>query len=183
MARTFEELIGRFLDDLYSAALCFTMDEYEAEELLQESSIRAFHQLHRSRRSGDFRQVMLEILVSTYLLRSRRAGRDPLTEEGPSLEELLSTGASADLTPFPERGTPGYRMLEAWMAEVWSELSEGDRLILWLADVERVRHSRLAELVGLPETQVRARHYRARSTLSREVARQLRRHRARGSGS
>lgn len=182
MARTFEELIGSCLDDLYSAALCFTLDEERAEELLQEASLRAFHQHSRGQRDADFREVMLEILVSTHLRRSRRAGQDPLAEETPSFEDQLSTGPAAHLAPFPEPGTPAYRMLQAWVAEVWAKLSEGDRLILWLTEVERLRHPRLAELLGLPESQIRARHYRARSMLSREVARQLRR-RAPGRGS
>lgn len=183
MSHTFEELIGRCLDDLYSAALCFTLDEERAEALLQEASIRAFHQLAHGRRDADFHEAMLEILVATHLRRLRRAGRDPLAEDAPSFDDLLGREGSAHRTPFPEPGTSAYGMLRAWMTEAWAELDDGDRLILWLADVERLRHRRLAALVGIPQSQVRARHYRARSLLSRRVNRQLNRREAHGRGS
>lgn len=171
MRQTFEELIGLHLDDLYSAALCFTLDEHRAEELLQEASIRAFHELSR-RRDGDFRLTMLEVLVSTFLQRQRRMGRDPLAPETEPLDEMLSGGAPV-IQPFPEPGTPGYRLLRDWMNRVWSRLDTGDRLLLWLADVERIRHALVAAMVGLDVEEVRSRHYRARLRLSHEAAREV----------
>jgi DNA-directed RNA polymerase specialized sigma24 family protein len=59
------------------------------------------------------------------------------------------------------------------MNRVWSDLDEGDRLILWLADVERLRHRRVAEMIGIGEEQVRNRHYRARLILSQEAVREI----------
>jgi len=184
MAQAFEELIGHHLDDLYSAAICFTLDEHRAEQLLQEASIRAFHELSTGPSDRDFRRAMLEILVSTYLQRRRRQRRDPLAHDvPPPLGELLDDDHHQRFAPFPAAGTPGYRMLVEWLTRTWAELDDGDRLILWLADVERMRHTRLAALTGLSERQVRARHYRARLTLSREAARELGRREAEGSGS
>jgi DNA-directed RNA polymerase specialized sigma24 family protein len=171
MERTFEELIGHHLDDLYSAALCFTLDEHRAEELLEEASIRAFHEFSR-RRHSDFRRAMLETLVSTFLQRERQAGRDPLAK-GMPLEPYPYVGPVAEIEPFPAPGTPGYKLLRQWMTQVWSRLDDGERLILWLADVERVPHATISRLTGLDGEDVRARHYRARQTLSRGAARHL----------
>ncbi len=66
------------------------------------------------------------------------------------------------------------------MSQVWSELQDGERLILWLADVERLRHGKVAALVGLDEHAVRSRHYRARLRLSRGAADTLGRGELRG---
>jgi DNA-directed RNA polymerase specialized sigma24 family protein len=172
MGQTFEELIGRQLDDLYSAALCFTLDEHRAEELLQEASIRAFHESARRPPDWDFRLAMLNILVSTYLQRQRRMGCDPLAEGTEPLDKILSTNPMR-IEPFPEPGAAGYRLLRDWMDRVWSELDAGDRLVLWLADVERIRHAVVAGMVGLDVEAIRSRHYRARLALSRGVGRQL----------
>jgi RNA polymerase sigma-70 factor (ECF subfamily) len=172
MGQTFEELIGIHLDHLYTAALCFTLDEHRAEELLQEATIRAFHEFCNIRAVAEFRQSMLAILVSTYLQRQRRMGRDPLAYDS-DLEELFLSGSQHDPEPFPEPGTPGHRLLRDWMSRVWRELNDGDRLILWLADVERFRHSVVAAVTGLDEQEVRVRHYRARRMLSRGAAREL----------
>jgi RNA polymerase sigma factor (sigma-70 family) len=180
MGQTFEELIGDHLDHLYTAALCFTLDEHRAEELLQEATIRAFHEFCNVEAVTEFRQSMLAILVSTYLRRQRRMGRDPLACDSNLLEEMFSSGSRHDLEPFPEPGTVGYTLLRDWMSSVWPELNDGDRLILWLADVERFRHSHVATVTGLDEGEVRVRHYRARRMLSRRASRELGRRTTRG---
>ena len=174
MGQTFEELIGFHLNDLYSAALCFTLDELRAEELLQEASIRAFHEYRRHRRQEDFRRAMLELLVSTYLQRQRRMGRDPLAPNDAPDEEILYATVGMHFEPFPDPGTPGYRLLRDWMNHVWTRLDDGDRLVLWLADVEKFRHLAVAEMLDVDEAEVRNRHYRARLTLSQGMARELR---------
>jgi RNA polymerase sigma-70 factor (ECF subfamily) len=173
MGQTFEELIGNHLDHLYTAALCFTLDEHRAEELLQEATIRAFHEFCNVDAVTEFRQSMLAILVSTYVQRQRRTGRDPLAYDSDLPGEMFSSGSQHDLEPFPEPGTADYRLLREWMSSVWPELNDGDRLILWLADVERFRHSHVAAMTGLDEGEVRVRHYRARRMLSRRAAHEL----------
>lgn len=172
MGQTFEELIGLHLDGLYSAALCFTLDEHRAEELLQEASIRAFHELSWQRGAAEFRLVMLERLVTTHLQRQRRAGRDPLAAAG-APQQRNGGESLRGLKPFPQPGTPGHVLLRSWMRGAWLELDDGDRLILWLADVERIRHPVVAKMIGIDVEEVRNRHYRARSVLSRGAADQL----------
>ncbi len=173
MAQTFEELFGLHLDHLYGAAICFTLDEHDAEALLQEAAIRAFHQLSRRGRDSDFRRDMLEILVSTHLQRQRRMGRDSFASPVEPVVEMMSDTPHVQFQPFPEIGTPGYRLLTDWMRSVWPDLDPGDRLIVWLADVERLGHARVATMAGLDESEVRNRHYRARLTLSRGAAQVL----------
>ncbi|UCC73773.1 MAG: hypothetical protein JSV86_04210 [Gemmatimonadota bacterium] len=173
MAQAFEELIGSFMDDLYSAAICFTLDEHLAEELLQEASIRAFHEFPRVQRRADLRHLMLALLVSTYLQRRRRQGHDPLAPDSGLYGEVEGTVPQQQVGQFPEHGTPRYRLLLNWAGHFWSQLDDGDRLVLWLADVERLRHRRVAEMTGLGVEEVRARHYRARRALGQGAAREL----------
>ncbi len=111
--------------------------------------------------------------MSTYLQSERRLGRDPLAPETAPGEEVLYATAGREFEPFPDPGTPGYRLLRSWMSRVWNLLDDGDRLILWLADVERLRHGVVGELVGVPEEEARDRHYRARLMLSRAAGRAL----------
>jgi DNA-directed RNA polymerase specialized sigma24 family protein len=172
MGQTFEELVGLHLDDLYSAALCFTLDEHRAEELLQAASIQAFHELSRRPRETDFRTELLRVLVTTFLRRQYRQGLDPFEKEPEPLDEMLRK-APMKFEPFPEPGTSGYRLLRDWMSRVWSDLDAGDRIILWLTDVERIRHSVVANITGLAVHDVRSRHYRARLAMSRGAAREL----------
>lgn len=173
MPQAFEELLGNSLDDLYSVALCFTLDEGRAEALLQEAAIRAFHEFPHRRSGADFRYMMLETLVSTYLQGERRRGRDPLAANGSSYDRSERSGEEMSIEPFPEPGSPGYRLMLDWYTRAWAQLDDGDRLILWLADVERLRHRRIAELTGLSAEAIRARHYRARRNLSRSAGREL----------
>lgn len=173
MARAFEELIGPHLDGLYSAALCFTLDEHRAEELLQEASIKAFHEFAGHDPDVDFQQSMLKVLVSTYLLRQKRKGANPLASEAAPVTELFSHNVEPYAEPFPEPGTPGYKLLRAWLNQAWPQLDDGDRLVLWLADVEGLRHSQVAQMIDAGMEEVRSRHYRARRILSRGAALRL----------
>jgi RNA polymerase sigma-70 factor (ECF subfamily) len=172
MAKTFEEQIGFHLDQLYAAALCFTLNEHRAEELLQETAIRAFHEFPRRRRDDDFRHYMLQMLVATYLQRRRLSGDDPLAADGTLTEEVFAA-IQENLRPFPLPGSSARELMMRWLGKFWGELDDGDRLILWLADIERIRHRRIADMTGLTFEEVRWRHYRARQMLSRGAAREL----------
>lgn len=165
MAETFEELISRHLDGLYSAALCFVGDEHRAEELLQEAAVRGFHEFAVDADAESFRERMLGRLVQAYLRRERRRGRDPLSEDGFEVGEEVD-GEARPSGRMPSRGSAGYQEFERWLERVLGELDDGDRLILWLTDVEGLGHGKVAEMVGSSEEGVRARHYRARRTLS-----------------
>lgn len=165
MAQTFEESLTSDLDDLYAAALCFTQDEHRAEELLQEAAIRAFHEFHSPLQSAEFRVWMLGLLAATHLRRERRRGQDPF-KEGVEPIHAEDEGVQEAFSAFPERGTRAYEWLRVWLDRAWVALDPGDRLVLWLVAVERLRHRRVAEILGLDEEQVRRRHYRARRTLS-----------------
>lgn len=173
MAQTFEELISSDLDGLYSAALCFTQDEHRAEELLQETAVQAFHEFRSGRSESDFRVWMLEMLVANYLRRQRRSGADPLAERLDGIDDLGAADADARSVSFPEPGTRAYEWLRSWLDGAWPELDPGDRLVLWLAAVERIRPSRMARMLNLDEEQVRRRHFRARRALSSGAFRQL----------
>lgn len=181
MSEAFEELIGRELDGLYSAARCFTLDEDRAEELLQEAAIRGFHAFARRRQGPEFREWMLGVLVATHLDREGRAGRDPL---GSSAEEVEIGEGSEE----PRRGAlpapddPAASRFAAWLEGAWAELDAGDRLILWLSDVERLRHGQVARILNRPEEDVRRRHYRARRSLSRRARAELGGRNAAGGG-
>ncbi|HSG82279.1 MAG TPA: sigma factor-like helix-turn-helix DNA-binding protein, partial [Gemmatimonadota bacterium] len=118
-------------------------------------------------------RAMLEALVSTFLQREKLAGRDPLARLGAPPEAFPNVDLQVEVDPFPAPGTPGYRLLRQWMTWVWNRLDDGDRVVLWLADVERLPHPAIARMTGAQEEDVRARHYRARLTLSRGAARRL----------
>jgi RNA polymerase sigma factor (sigma-70 family) len=167
MSEAYEELIGRELDDLYSAARCFTLNEGRAEELLQEAAIRGFHAFSR-RRQAQFHGWMLGMLVATHLERERRRGADPL---GSSVEgvEIGEWSGAPRRGALPGPDDPAASRFGAWLERAWAELDDGDRLILWLADVERLRHAEIADIVGRPEEDVRRRHYRGRRVLSRRA--------------
>ena len=173
MTQTFEELISAELDALYSAALCFTQDDHQAEDLLQESAIRAFHEFRSGRPKSDVRVWMLGKLVTTYLRRERLRGADPLSETLEAMGDMVSTVADVVGVSFPEPGTRAHERLRSWLDQAWPEVDPGDRLVLWLSAVERLRPARVAQMLELDEEQVRRRHYRARRGLSSGALRRI----------
>jgi RNA polymerase sigma factor (sigma-70 family) len=166
-AETFEELVGRHLDNLYSAALCFARDPHRAEEILQEAAIRGFHEFSRRTDRVPFREWMLGLLVSTYRSREARGGADPLPAEGPGGIEVGEGAEPSTRAPrLPEPDSPAYRALGDSVERAWAELDPGDRVVTWLCDVERLDHARVARMLDVPKGHVRRRHHRARRSLA-----------------
>ena len=156
-AGAFRELVAATSERLYRLAFHLMRDRDEAEDVVQETFIRAWQ------RRSDLRDPSA---VMPWLSRiARNAARDRLRwwrrrpERARAEAESAAPAAPADQALIgEERAAEVRRALDV--------LSEKHRVILLLREVEDMSYEQIAELLDLPVGTVESRLHRARSALA-----------------
>jgi len=176
-SREFEEVALVHLDSLYRSALHLTHNRAEAEDVVQETFLRAFRNFHRFNPGTNCRAWLFTIMRNTFLNRLRRAGRE-LPDGGDSAEWASPSepvGALASAIESPEE-------------EFFQTLLHGDvdralralplvfREAVILADLEGLRYKEVAQVLGCPIGTVMSRLSRGRHLLRQVLHRFAREH-------
>jgi RNA polymerase sigma-70 factor (ECF subfamily) len=171
-ARAFEELLSEHLDALYRTAQRLSGGRpSDAEDLLQDSMLRAFGRFGELREPAAARAWLFRILVRTNLNRLRTQRRraemlaSDLTEQ--EFEDALAAWRSAE-TPDEQADLV---LTRERLAAAIDALDEQVRPVVWLVDAEGFRQREVAEMLGIPEGTVASRLFRARRSL-RDALRQ-----------
>lgn len=178
-AGAFEREALALLDRLYSAALRLTRNEADAQDLVQDTYLRAIRAAGQFQKGTSLRAWMFTILHNTFLNQRRDRGRSPIEADSDAVERAADLGDSA---ASPEellmRG-----VMDADLKEALDALPEAFREAVWLRDVEQFSYGEIARIVGIPAGTVMSRISRGRRLLHDQlVARDSRlgRRRARG---
>src|SRR5947207_12818592 len=85
--REFEGLALEHLDPLYSAALRLTKNERDAEDLVQDTFLRAFRFFDKFERGTNMKAWLFKILTNTFINRYRRRVKERTVVEGAAREQ------------------------------------------------------------------------------------------------
>lgn len=149
------------LDALYSFALFLTKRPPDAEDLVQETYLRAFRFAHQFQPGTHLRAWLFQILRNTFLTFYRRAWRElaVLDKDGP---DGIDDAWDIDAPPL----APGTVLdLERALAE----LPEEFRTVLLLADLEGFALGEIGQIMDTPIGTVKSRLFRARRLLRRRL--------------
>jgi len=157
-ATTFEELAMPLFDQLYNFARWLTQDTAEAEDLVQETYVKALRGFSSFQLGTNFRAWMYRILRNSFL--SSRTGLKTMVAIDEETEE--------DLLPA-ENTTPESILIaqvdrEA-VQEALADLPVPFREILLLCEVEEMSYQEIAETLAIPIGTVMSRLFRARKAL------------------
>ena len=164
----FEREALPWIDDVYRFALSLTRDEADADDLVQETFLRAYRSWHTFQPGSDARRWLFTICRNAFL-RSRERERHtvPLEEsEAESLaghrmqRELLQAGVGDVITRID---------LAPALTRALDELAEPYRSAVMLVDVEDQSYDAAAEVLGVPIGTVRSRLFRGRRLLQRSL--------------
>ncbi len=160
----FEQLAMPLFDALYNLARWLTRDESEAEDLVQESFVKALRGFGSFTTGTDFRAWMFRILRNTFLT-SRTGLQAKLTVPlEPDDEE--SMGVTRET---PESFALASATREALQAAL-EELPIAYREVILLCDVEEMKYSEIAEVLSVPIGTVMSRVARGRRLLRQALA-------------
>jgi RNA polymerase sigma-70 factor, ECF subfamily len=170
----FEALTVSHLAALYRFAARCVKDPQTAQDLVQESCLKAYRAFERFERGTDYRAWLFRILTNTVLDWRRRAVRRPVEVhlDQAGFEAVLSDPSLFTHAPGPDRNLAA-GSLRAEVEAAVGALSEELQLVVHLSFVEGFSYKEIAEIAGCPVGTVMSRLYRARQVLRRELAHHL----------
>jgi RNA polymerase sigma-70 factor (ECF subfamily) len=174
--RAFEAEAVPHLDTLYAVALRLTRRPAEAEDLAQDALLKAYRFFDRYEPGTNMRAWLLRILTNTFINRCRRRALERQTVEGdaatPIGEGVVSRAAMRALSePF---GEAERRLLAQEIRGAMDTLSDEQRAIIVLADLEELSYREIAEVLDVPVGTVMSRLHRARNALKVRLVSQAR---------
>lgn len=165
--RLFETEARPHLSALYSTALRLTRSQVDAEDLVQDTLVRAYRFYDRFEAGTNFKAWLLRIQMNTFVNRYRRKSRERQVFDGPMAtpvgEGVMSRATMRGLTD--PVGDAQRQLIAAEINRAFEELSEDARAMVLLADVEELSYKEIAEVMGCPIGTVMSRLHRARKQL------------------
>jgi RNA polymerase sigma-70 factor (ECF subfamily) len=155
------EVLG-LLEPLFATALRLTRNRADAEDLVQDTFVKAFRFADRFARGTNLKAWLYTILHNTWRNRRRDAARETVEVDSERVEQAAADGPAAQETPehILLRAT-----LDADLQAALDELPEAFREAVWLRDVEEFSYAEIAEMLGIPIGTVMSRISRGRRLL------------------
>ena len=167
---SFEELATPLFDQLYNFAHWLTQNRDEAEDLVQETYVKALKGFSSFQLGTNFRAWIYCILRNTFL--TSRKGRKVTMTVPLDLDEEEESPE-----PAIERDTPETLLLarssHELMQKALDELPVHFREILLLCEVEEMSYQEISETLSVPIGTVMSRLSRARQTLRNQLRPQV----------
>jgi len=165
----FERDVVPQLSQLYPAALRMTRNPTDAEDLVQETSAKAYAAFHQFRPGTNLRAWLNRILTTTFINVYRKRRREPQQALGGDLQEWQM---SADRLAPPVASAEAEaldRTTDSDLLRALRELPNEFRTAVYLADIEGYPYREIAEIMGTPVGTVMSRLHRGRRKIREQL--------------
>jgi RNA polymerase sigma-70 factor, ECF subfamily len=170
--REFEADALQHLDTLYAHALRLTRSPADADDLVQDTFVKALRFYDRFERGTNLKAWLLRIQFNAFVNKYRRRNKEHAIAESMSQEPAgEATVGRGMLQALVDPQTAALQSVVAKeLQAVLDTLPEDHRTVVLLADVEELSYKEIAEIVGCPIGTVMSRLHRARRTLQTRLA-------------
>ena len=168
----FERDAFQYTNQLYAAALRYTKNPTDAEDLVQDTYSKAFVSFHQFEDGTNLKAWLYRILTTTFINNYRKDQRRPLQSNGGEVEDWQLYDAASHTS---DQGKSAEDEVLEGIADLdikkaLADMPEEFRMAVYLADVEGFSYKEIAEIVGVPTGTVMSRLHRGRKILRESLA-------------
>lgn len=167
--RAFEREALPHMDLLYNYALRMTFNAADAEDLVQETYLKAFRFWDSYEQGTNIRAWLFRIMKNAYINRYRKEKKEPETVEYQEIENFYNSVRESAAESSDLQESVFNNLLEDDVANAIAALPEDFRTVVILCDIEELTYEEVAEFLDCPIGTVRSRLHRGRKLLRAQL--------------
>ncbi|WP_297412105.1 sigma-70 family RNA polymerase sigma factor [Naasia sp.] len=163
----FEEQALPFLDQLYAAGLRMTRNPSDAQDLVQETFVKAFSAFRQYQQGTNLKAWLYRILTNTFINSYRKNQRNPYQGTIDDLEDWQLGSAESATAPISRSAEAEAidHLPDSAVKDALQAVPEDFRLAVYFADVEGFSYQEIADIMKTPVGTVMSRLHRGRRLL------------------
>lgn len=167
--RVFEEEFYPHMDALYNFGYRLTLNEDDANDLVQETYLKAFRFIETYQRDTNAKAWLFRIMKNSFINDFRKKSKEPDKTDYDEVEQVYNSedahySATVDLRQEVFGGILGDEITKAL-----NGIPVDFRLIILLSDIEGFTYEEMAKIIGIPIGTVRSRLHRARNMMKDKI--------------
>ena len=165
----FQEEIIPHLDAMYNFALRLTSDPNDAEDLVQDTIVKAFRFFSSYEKGTNAKAWLFRILKNSYINKYRKQSKQPSQVDYDEVSSFYET-IRADRTDTSDLEDRMFReLIDDDISNALEELPEDFRTVVLLCDVEGFTYEEIANMLDVPIGTIRSRLHRGRNLLKAQL--------------
>lgn len=160
-----------FTSQLYGAALRYTKDTHDAQDLVQDTYAKAFTSFHQFEPGTNLKAWLYRILTTTFINNYRKDQRRPQISAG-EVEDWQLADASSHTSDQGKSAEEEVleNIADKDVKDALAAMPEDFRMAVYLSDVEGFTYKEIAEITGVPTGTVMSRLHRGRKLLRESLS-------------
>lgn len=169
--QVFQDTAMPYIDELYAGALRYTKNERDAEDLVQETFLKAYNNWERFKQGTNCRAWLFTILTNTFINKYRRKKKEREILNADDLrpiEQFFFNRENTDFYDGPDRELIRGSFSQD-VKDALESLSDEFRTVVVLTDLNDFSYKEVAHILGCPVGTVMSRLFRGRKMMRRAL--------------